>query len=286
MNRGATVGPLVDGQWLQDNLQDPELQIIENAWVPEAYLRAHIPGAVRVPCHPHLKRFDTAGQKTRHVMSAVEFEELCRDLGLRRDRHCVVYDDYHGLFGARFRAVCRYYGFDKVSVLDGGWYGWLSEGRPLSAREELPTPGTDIAATVRPELFVGLDELKGLQSADAVQIWDTRRSTEFDGSEETENLRRGHMPGALNLSWTELLTGNEDPGTPRYLKPLSALADQLAAIGLQQDKTIITYCQSGIRAAFCLLVLEQLGFSNHRLYDGSMGEWCNWPETALVTPTT
>ncbi len=278
--------PLVSPQWLRDRLAEPGIQVVENAWVRESYARAHIPGAVPVRCHPHLKRFDTAGQKTQHVMSEREFGELCHDLGLRRDRHCVVYDDYHGLFAARFRVVCRYYGFDNVSVLDGGWFGWLAEGHPVSAQVAEPVAGSDITAAPRSGLFVGLRELQSLQTDPAVQIWDTRRLAEFDGTEETDNERDGHIPGALNLAWTELLTGEDIDGTPRFCKARPELAALLDGLGLRPDRTIITCCQSGIRAAFCLQVLEMLGYDRHRLYDASMGEWANLPTTPLTTEAT
>jgi len=286
MKSPAVVDPFVSPRWLFENLDNPGIQIIENAGVPESYFRAHIPGAVRVPCHPHLKRFNTAGEKTQYVMSATEFSTLCHDLGLQSNRQCVVYDDHHGLFAARFRTVCRYHGFNNVSILDGGWNGWLDHGHPVSARVAATVPGSDVVTVPEAELFVGLTELQRLHQADDVQIWDTREPEEFNGTAETENQRRGHIPGALNLSWTELLTGDEDKGTPRFVKSPPELATDLAGLGLQRDKTIIAYCQSGIRAAFCLVVLEQLGYAHYRLYDGSMGEWANQPDTPLISPAT
>jgi len=284
MSKPEAVDPLVSPAWLYKNLDSSGIQIIENAWVPESYSRAHIPGAIPVPCHPHLKRFDTAGKKTRHVMTAGEFSKLCHDLGLQSDRQCVVYDDYNGILAARFRALCRYYGFDNVSVLDGGWYGWLAADHPITAEVTTPTPGSDLVTTAGNELFIGLKELQRLLPDEQIQLWDTRRPEEFNGTEKTENLRGGHLPGAVNLSWTELLTGDETDGAPRFVKPLPEVARQLADLGLQPDCTIITYCQSGIRAAFCLLILERLGYTHHRLYDGSMGEWCNRTDTPLINP--
>lgn len=286
MPRTEAVEPVVSPEWLQRNLDNPGIQVIENAWIPASYSRAHIPGALAVPCHPHLKHFDTAGVKTCQVMTADEFTTLCHDLGLRRDRHCVVYDDYHGLFAARLRAVCQHYGYTRVSILDGGWHGWLERGFPVSARPVDPTPGSDVDARRDSALMIGLVELRSLLQDDGVQLWDTRRPAEFAGTEETDNLRRGHLPGALNLSWTELLTGDETEGTARFIKPLPELANQLADLGLRQDRTVITYCQSGIRAAFCLLVLELLGYRDRRLYDASMSEWCNRPDTPLISPAT
>ena len=280
MSEKPVVSPLVDSEWLNDNLAMPGIQVIENAWVPGSYLKGHIPGALCMPCHPHLKHFDDE-EKTQHVMGAGEFADTCFALGLQRDQHYVVYDDFHGLFAARFWAVCRYYGVHNISVLDGGWNGWVDRGYPVATRITEAVPGTDIELAPRPALFVGQAELQEIHLAEEFQIWDTRRPEEFDGTEETENLRHGHVPGALHMPWTDLLTGEDIEGEPRYVKTAIELKASLEQLGLSRDKTIVTYCQSGIRAAFCIFVLEMLGYTAHRLYDASMGEWCNLPETPL-----
>ena len=285
MSEPRVVRPLVSPEWLQDNLANPGIQVIENAWIPESYLKGHIPGAVCMSCHPHIKHFD-GEEKTQHVLRAGEFANLCLALGLRRDRHYILYDDYHGLFAARFWAVCRRYGVDNISVLDGGWHGWVDQGRRISTRITEAVPGTDIEIAQRPTLFVEQEELQRIHEEEGIQIWDTRRAEEFDGSEETDNVRQGHIPGALHLPWTDLLTGEGLEGEPRFLKPEAELLSCLSSLGLDRNKTIITYCQSGIRAAFCLFVLDRLGFRQHRLYDASMGEWSNLPHTPLAIPPT
>lgn len=278
--------PLLSPKWLADNLDNPGIQVIENAWVPDSYLKAHIRGAMAMPCHPHLKRFDADGEKTQYVMPADEFADLCHQLGLRRDMQYVIYDDMHGLFAARFWAVCRYYGVQNISILDGSWHGWLDQGLPVSTRLIAAQPGTDLVPNLRPELFIDQAELQSIHLDPRCQIWDTRRAGEFDGQEETNNERCGHVPGARHLAWTDLLTGEDVEGEPRYLKSPGELADLLTGLGLRQDKTIITYCQSGIRAAFCIFVLQMLGYPDFRLYDASMGEWCNLTDTPLTTDPT
>lgn len=275
--------PAVSGEWLQANLDNPGIQVIENAWIPDSYGKAHIPGAIDWPAHPHLKRFTADGERTQHVLTSGEFADLCEALGLRSDRHIVVYDDWHGLFAARLRAVCRYYGVDNVSILDGSWHGWVAEGRPITTRPTLPVPGTDLVPHCRPELFIGWEELARIHGEAGIQVWDTRRVAEFTGEEETGNRRRGHVPGAHHLLWSDLLTGADEPaGEPRYLRPREELTGLLAGIGLRADRTVVTYCQSGIRAAFSQLVLELAGYPVTRLYDASMGEWANLPDTPLT----
>lgn len=273
---------LVSPQWLHENLANPYVQVIENAWVKDSYFKAHITGAFPVPVHPYLKKFAANGDRTQHVMKAEDFSALCQHLGLQRDRHYVIYDDYFGLFAARFWAVCRHFGLDNVSILNGNWRGWLEQGLPVSCLLEVPETGTNIVADPQPSSFIGMEELQHIYQDADVQLWDTRRSSEYTGKERTENRRQGHIPGALNMDWVDLLTGEGREGEPRFFKPLPELEQQLVELGLRRDKTIITYCQSGNRATIGNLVLELLGYPNHRLYDASMGEWANQEETPLI----
>lgn len=273
---------LVSPSWLQDNLSNPDLGIIENAWYPDSYLKGHIPGAIRVPYHPYLKQHLPEGERTRHVMGAESFATLCHALGLQSSRHYVVYDDFFGLFAARLWYVFRYYGVDNISVLDGSWKGWVAQGGACSCRLEEPVTGSDVVARRRDELVTTQAELLRYLDDPAVQLWDTRRESEYTGTEVTENLRQGHIPGALNLVWTDLLQPAEYAGGERYLKPRDELQQLLNGLGLRKDRCVVTYCQSGNRAAFGNLVLELLGFPTHRLYDASMGEWGNLIDNPLI----
>jgi 3-mercaptopyruvate sulfurtransferase SseA len=96
------IPPMVSPQWLRGNLDDPALGVIENAWDKQRYARDHIPGAIATPGHPHLNDFDAADAKSPNLFTAKEFQGFCRRFGLQRDRHYVDYDDWHGLFAARF----------------------------------------------------------------------------------------------------------------------------------------------------------------------------------------
>ncbi len=285
MSEPLVVSPLVTAEWLRDNLDMPGIQVIENDWIPGSHLKGHIPGALCMPCHPHFKHFE-GEEKTQYVMGPDEFADTCFALGLQRDRHYVVCDEMHGLFAARFWAVCRYYGVHNISVLDGGWNTWVDRGYAVSTRITEASPGTDIEMNPRPSLFVGLEELREVHRAPEVQVWDTRRPEEYDGTEETDNVRQGHIPGALHLPWTDLLTGDDLEGEPRQMKTEAELIAALTQAGFRRDRTIVTYCQSGIRAAFAQFVLELLGFPSHRLYDASMGEWSNLPDTPLTSEAT
>lgn len=273
---------LVSPQWLYENLTNPQIQVIENAWFADSYQKAHIDGAVCSPSNPYLKRYDEKGEKTQYVMGAEEFFTVCYELGLKRDKHYIIYDDHFSLLAARFWCVCRYFGVHNLSILDGSWKGWLQQNLPVSSIPKSPEPGTDMVVNSTPKYFIGWDELQKIHRSPEIQIWDTRREGEYEGTEETDNQRRGHIPGAIHLPWTDLLTEATREGAPRFLKSNDELERIVTDLGLQRDKTIVTYCQSGIRAAFCIFVLEMLGYPNHRLYDASMGEWTRLDTTPLI----
>ncbi|GAB4179754.1 MAG: sulfurtransferase [Geothermobacteraceae bacterium] len=274
--------PLVSPQWLHNNLGNPDVRVIENAWEQSAYTRAHIAGAVPVPIHPHLKHFDPEGHKTSDLLSQEDFRHLCHALGMRRHRHYVIYDDWHGLFSARFWWVCRFYGFDNVSVLNGGWQGWLAQGRPVSSTIQHPSRGTDIEPAPRPELRIRTEELIQAHNDPNIQIWDTRRPSEYDGREQTGNRHAGHIPGAFNLVWTDLLQPAATEGGARFFLPPEQMGDRIDKLGLNPDKTVIPYCQSGIRAAFGFFALHLLGYDKLRLYDASMMDWANRDDTPMT----
>lgn len=274
--------PLVSPQWLADHLDNPAVGIIENSWSRESFAGAHIPGALPVPVYPTLKRFDGRGGLTQHVMAAAEFLALCRQLGLQRERSYVVYDDDCSLYAARFRWVCRFYGLN-VSVLDGGWRAWCEQGLPVSAVVEPVNPETDVNASPRSAQIINREELLRCYDDPGVQLWDTRRSSEYLGQGLTGNLRQGHIPGALHLEWSELLWQPTGGGEAWFLKPPAELHGMLKRLGLSREKTIVTYCQSGNRATVASLVLDLLQYPHHRLYDASMGEWANLQGTPLAT---
>lgn len=273
---------LVSPQWLHDNLNNPEVDIIENSWVTDSYSKAHIEGAFCVPYHPYLKRNAANGERTQNVMEPVTFLDLCHNLGINRDKHYVVYDDYYGLFAARFWYVCRYFGLNNFSILDGSWKGWLEQGRPISCRTETPDVGSNVTVKPQSDPIIERSEFEEIFANSDIQIWDTRSEDEFTGDDARGNLRQGHIPGALHLEWTNILTESEYEGTARFFKPLIEIEQMVSLLGLRRDKTVITYCQSGIRAAFCNFVLELLGFPDYRLYDASMGEWANYPSAPLT----
>ena len=274
-------GYVVSPAWLAGHLDDPQVKIIETPWKRDGYDRAHIEGARCLPWHPYLKA-EEDGNRSLHVLGEAEFVDLMQSLGIRKGDDVIAYDEFHNLFSTRFWWVCRLYGFDNVRVLDGGWQRWVELGLPVSIRVPEIEESTGFPVEARRDYLIRLDELEAFLGREDLQIWDTRRTTEYNGSEQTSNRRRGHLPGAVNLEWKLVLEEEAYPGGSRVLRSPAKIEQMLQRLGLEKDKLTVTHCQAGIRAAFGSFVLEMLGYSRVRCYDASMAEWANLDHTELV----
>jgi thiosulfate/3-mercaptopyruvate sulfurtransferase len=262
---------LVTTDWLANQLENLDFVLID-AGEPDAYRRAHIPGAVGV-AHPYLK-----GKGSDLVMDAGDFEKLARRWGISNDTPVVIYDDNASLHAARVWWVFQYFGHLNVKVVDGGFNAWLDEGRPITSKSPRPEAGS-FNASVQSEQVCLIEELKTRVNSDAAPaIWDTRSDAEWEGTETRGNDRSGRVPGAIHLEWRHLMQG---PPARRF-KPLEEIRSTLVDAGLNPDSETVTYCQSGIRGAFGHFILALLGNESVRNYDGSMSEWTGDPNAPLV----
>ncbi|MBI3953945.1 MAG: sulfurtransferase [Chloroflexi bacterium] len=223
--------------WLAEHLNDPSLRIID-CGMPDAYARAHIPGAVGLP-HPYLK-----GDQSLFVMPPQQFEELMAARGVANDSPVVLYDDNASLYAARVWWVCDHFGHRNVRVLNGGFNKWLHEGRPLTS--QVPRPArSQFRATLNDTLLCTLDGVRaglddpstGSGQAPATVVWDVRSREEWTGENDRGNKRRGHVPGAVHLEWRELMEGPPE----RQFKPAAELRRMLAARGITPAKRVVTY---------------------------------------------
>jgi thiosulfate/3-mercaptopyruvate sulfurtransferase len=274
---------LVSTGWLADHLKDPDLRVLDASWyLPDAgrdakaeYLAAHIPGA----------RFfdidDISDHRSDlpHMAPATEkFMSRLRDMGVGDGHQVVVYDGA-GLFSAaRVWWLFRLMGKMDIAVLDGGLPKWRAEGRALS---DMPPVVRDRHMTVSRQNQLVRDVTQVARAAKLSDhtIIDARASARFrgDAPEPRPGLRAGHIPGARNVFFRDLL--NSD-GT---MKPADALRAVFAAAGADLSKPVITSCGSGVTAAVLDLALERIGHRDHAIYDGSWSEWGMYPDLPIAT---
>lgn len=274
---------LVSTNWLADHLKDPDLRVLDGTWflpseerdAREEYEAAHIPGARFFD----IDEISDHRSDLPHMAPPVEkFMSRLRDMGVGDGHQVVVYDG-HGLFSAaRVWWLFRLMGQDNIAVLDGGFPKWLAEDRPV---EDLPPVVRDRHMTVRRQnhLVKDVTQVSAASKLGDHEILDARSPGRFRGDEPEprEGLRSGHIPGARNIHYRELLN---DDGTMKSPDDLRAVFERA---GVELDRPAITSCGSGVTAAIINLALERIGKSDHALYDGSWAEWGAFPTVPVET---
>ncbi len=266
--------PVVTTQWLAAHLGEPGLVVIDASWYLAAmqrdgsaeYLAGHLPGAV----YWDLDRLSDQSTPLPHMLpDAASLAREIGALGIGDSDRVVVYDGSGvNLSAPRVWWTFKIAGHDAVAVLDGGLSRWREEGHPLESglvqRDCTPFP-----VRFRPALLRSLEEMRVGLDAGAWQILDARSRGRFEGSEPEPRpgLRGGHLPGARNLPFTELV----DSGG--LLLSGDELRRRYAAAGVDLSRPVVTTCGSGVTACALALGLELLGARDSAVYDGSWSEW-------------
>lgn len=263
----------VAADWLAEHIDDPEIQIIDARMAPPGqeerdlnaeYQAGHIPGAVFFD----IEALSDHTSPLPHMMPRAEaFAVAMREPGVSSDKHLVVYDEGNLFSAPRAWWMLRTFGVEKVSIVAGGLEGWRRDGLPLE--QGLPElPEGDFDGRVDPLAIKRLTDVLLVSHEGSAQIVDARPAGRFNGqvAEPRPGLRCGHIPGALNVPWTELVINGE-------LKTTDELNEIFARQGVDFERPIIASCGSGVTAAVVVLALTTLGVNGVSLYDGSWSEW-------------
>ena len=264
---------LFRSDWLAEHIHDPEIQLLDARMAPigqpdrdmaQEYRDGHLPGAVFFD----IEALSDHSSPLPHTLPRPEsFAVAMRELGVNSDRCLVVYDEGNLYSAPRAWWMLRTFGVENVRILEGGLAGWKQENRPLQPGDiALPEGEFEVkfnTAAVKRVTDVLLASHEG-----SAQIVDARSAARFDAlvDEPRPGLRRGHMPGAHNMPWTDLVDNGR-------LKDPKTLQQLFTAIGVSAQRPVIASCGSGITAAVVVLALTVLGYPDITLYDGSWSEW-------------
>jgi thiosulfate/3-mercaptopyruvate sulfurtransferase len=274
---GPLTGPLVGVGQLAEWLGRPDLVVLDASVGPHRGAGTTVPGA---------RAFDLDGVMSDrsvplpHTMPGPDgFEREMRALGVN-DRSTVVVYDAAGVYSsARAWWMLRAMGFDRVGVLDGGLPAWTGAGLPVQASAPTAPPPGDFTARPRAGRIVASAAVLAALADDAAAVLDARSRERFAGlvEEPRPGLRRGHMPGAVNLPFTELL---DDHGRLRPADDLAAIvSDRVGA-----PERLVFSCGSGVTACVLALGAELAGYRDLAVYDGSWSEWGLPSDLPVVGP--
>src|SRR3712207_5736471 len=200
----AVEGPLVSTEWLEKNLDNAKVRIVEVSVDPGLYERGHIPNAQNVVWHT-----DLVETVTRDIASPEKFQALSRRLGADKDTTVVLYGDNNNWFAAWGAWVFAQYGLvDNVRLLDGGRKKWEAEKRPLDTRAAEVAPSRFTVGQTAPGLRARLPEVLAVAKGERdAKILDIRSPDEFSGKiiapqgVQELAIRAGHIPGSINVPW-------------------------------------------------------------------------------------
>ena len=257
---------VVEPEQLERHLADPRLLLIEVS-SPQSQTSGCIPGALRLDYSALVSGEPPA---TGLLPDEAHLTELFSALGLTVENHVVAYDDERNARASRLLWTLEAIGHSAYSLLNGGLRAWRSEQRPLASAPREPVRSTYQAKLRNPAARAGRDHILRHLDDDHTLVLDVRSSAEYLGK-DVRASRGGHIPGAVNLEWTQLI----DPDNPPRLRAPAELRALLDAHGITPDKTIIPHCHSHQRSAHTYIVLKSLGYPDVRAYDGSWSEWGN-----------
>ena len=265
---------LVSTEWLAEHLGRPKLVVVDATYflpmqgrnARAEYELRHIPGAVFFD-------IDAIADRTSplpHMLpTAAAFAAVVGDLGIGNDSRVVVYDAHGMMSAARAWWTFRVFGHEAVALLDGGLPKWLAEGRPVEAGAARPAP-RQFAARLDAGQVRDKAAIRANLAARKEQVVDARAAGRFAGTEPEvwPGRRPGHIPGSLNVPFTDLL----DPQSRTFL-PAEAIAARFRAAGADLARPVVASCGSGVTAAVLAFALHLIGHREVALYDGSWAEW-------------
>jgi thiosulfate/3-mercaptopyruvate sulfurtransferase len=266
---------LVETDWVQQNLDNPTVKLVEVDVDTTSYDAGHIPGAIGFNWRTQLQ-----DQIIRDIISKEAFETLLGDAGISPDDTVVLYGDNNNWFAAYGFWLFKIYGHKDVRLMNGGRVKWLNEpGKPLTTEKPHPQPVqyrvSEVNLDLRAKLSDVMEAISG--KGEAVSLVDVRSPDEFTGkiiappNVPEAAQRGGHLPHATNIPWSMAVQENGVFKTPEELRALYIESD-----GINPQRPTIAYCRIGERSSHTWFVLRYLlGMENVKNHDGSWTEYGN-----------
>lgn len=229
---------LVDTDWLSQHLDDSNIRIVD-VRKPGDYQGGHIPGSVNLNTMDSKgTMYDQTDPVQWRVLSKSQAEDVFGKLGITDRTIVVTVGDANMLWAARLFWTLEYYGHGggKTRVLNGGITKWKAENRQLATDVPSVKPAA-FAANPQPKLIATKQQVLDVVNGKATAfVLATVPLAEFNGGNSSSAARGGHIPGAQQLDWSQVVTGD-----PAIFKSAADLQTAFASVGLTKDKNGIVY---------------------------------------------
>lgn len=261
---------IVSADWLKEHLEDDNLLIFDAsifkvAAITEKKNNLQIRGAQFFDIKNTFS--DTSSDFPNTFPSKEQFEKEARQLGVNNKSIIVVYDDKGIYSSARVWWLFKTFGCKTVFVLDGGFPEWKKKEYPTEVKQPNKKTTGNLKISYNDNKVVFFNDFIKVITAKQVAIIDARSPDRYNCTvpEPRQGLRRGRVPGSINVPYTSLLNNGK-------LKPEKELKELLEPLLKGHDSTLV-YCGSGITACVIVLAAEVIGCSNLKVYDGSWTEY-------------
>lgn len=274
---------VINDEWLKDKMEDDaenlvvvdvRFQLTDSDAGRKAYLESHIPGAVYLDLNKDLSAKPEKHGGNHPLPDMDTFAAKIGHIGIDHDTTVVIYDQNNEMFASRLWWLLNYAGHEKVHLLDGGYDHWVEQGYEVN--DEIPKLTVkDFHPKLKENETVTIDQVKEKLNTKSATLIDSRGKDRYLGKTESLYTKAGHIPGAKNFFWKNVL---DEEGK---WKQDANLEENFSA--LSKDDEIIVSCGSGVSACPNVLALKAAGFKNVKLYPGSYSDWISYDENEVET---
>lgn len=258
---------LVSADWVKDNL-DKGIVILD-ARDAKTYAVNHIPNAINVAWQQFtdMQNKKPGDKGWGILLEPTKLAEAIGKLGIDDTKTIVVYGmpPKGWAEDGRIAWTLKSAGIKNVKILNGGWKAWESKGYAKNTNVPTPKPVAFKISAMDESINATTDYIN--QNLNKIKIIDARDDSEYNGAVKYGEARGGHLPNAINITWTQLY---DSDGTVKSQKDIEAI---LSSKGINKGDEIVTYCTKGIRSADVALILKMAGYDKAKNYDASFYEW-------------
>ncbi|WP_145332326.1 sulfurtransferase [Paenibacillus xylanexedens] len=272
---------IVSMRWLLARMYESDVAIVDCRFLlgqpdagREAYEAGHIPGAVYLDLEKDLSAPVTEHGGRHPLPDPAALASRLAKAGIGSNSRIIAYDDQGGMNASRLWWLLRYLGHEQVYVMDEGFSAWKNAKFPVATDVPVQIPSS-FDVNLKPQMLASVEDAQHASTSGSAVLIDSRDARRYAGLEEPIDAKAGHIPGAVNYFWKDVLNADG-----RW-SGVEALEERFVKLG--KEDAIIVYCGSGVSACPNVIALEEAGYLNVKLYSGSWSDWISYEGNPVAT---